>query len=365
LIRLIRALIDTAALRHNLGTIRAYAPGAKVMAVVKANAYGHGLVTTALALADADSFAVARLEEGIALRSAGVRAPIVLLEGVFSAEQLAEAAHHGFELVVHDPLQLKLLEAYRGAERFIAWIKIDTGMNRLGFRPEAFADAMTRARNLPVPALELRVMTHLARADEIAEKMTGAQLQRFQSALADAGVAEGVGKLVTSIGNSAAILGWPKGQGDWVRPGLALYGVSPFANETAYSHGLKPAMTLETTVLTVRQVKRGETVGYAGAWKAERDSTIAILAAGYGDGLPRHLANGTPVLIDGARHELVGRVSMDMIAVDVTAAPKVVTGTKAIIWGADLPVEEIATHADTIPYELLCGVSQRVPLELK
>jgi alanine racemase len=333
--------------------------------VVKANAYGHGLVSTALALADADSFAVARLEEGLALRSAGVRAPIVLLEGVFSAGQLAEAAHHGFELVVHDPLQLELLEAYRGAERFTVWIKIDTGMNRLGFRPEAFADALRRLQALCVPALELRVMTHLARADEIEESMTAWQLQRFQSALAGAGVAEGPQRLVTSIGNSAAILGWPQAQGQWVRPGLALYGVSPFANETAYSHGLKPAMTLETTVLTVRNVRRGETVGYAGTWKAERDSTIAILAAGYGDGLPRHLANGTPVLIADSRYDLVGRVSMDMIAVDVTGEPTVVTGTRAVVWGEGLPVEEIATHAGTIPYELLCGVSQRVPLELK
>ena len=345
MIRLIRALIDTAALRHNLGTIRAYAPGAKVMAVIKANAYGHGLVSTALALADADSFAVARLEEGMALRAAGVRAPIVLLEGVFSAEQLAEAAHHGFELVVHDPLQLKLLEAHRGAERFVIWVKIDTGMNRLGFRPEAFPAALARLRALTVPVLELRVMTHLARADEVKQPMTGMQLTRFQSALIESDIAAGTTKLVTSIGNSAAVLGWPDAQGDWVRPGLALYGVSPFGNETAYTHGLKPVMTLETTVLTVRNVKRGETVGYAGAWRAERDSTIAILAAGYGDGLPRHLANGTPVLIGGTRYELVGRVSMDMIAVDVTDAPKVSTGHKAIIWGEGLPVEEIAEHA--------------------
>jgi len=365
LIRLIRALIDTAALRHNLGTIRAYAPGSKVMAVIKANAYGHGLVSTALALADADAFAVARLEEGIALRAAGVRAPIVLLEGVFSAEQLAEAAHHRFELVVHDPLQIKLLEAHRDARRFIVWIKIDTGMNRLGFRPEAFPNALARLRALKVPALELRVMTHLARADELEEPMTGKQLTRFESALAENGIASGPQRLVTSIGNSAAILGTPDAQGDWVRPGLALYGVSPFGNETAYTHGLKPVMTLETTVLTVRDVKRGETVGYAGAWRAERDSTIAILAAGYGDGLPRHLPNGTPVLIGGARYDLAGRVSMDMIAVDVTGAPKVATGNKGIIWGEGLPVEEVATHANTIPYELLCGVSQRVPLELK
>ena len=365
MIRLIRALVDTAALRHNLGTVRAYAPGAKVMAVVKANAYGHGLVSTALALADADSFAVARLEEGIALRSAGIRAPIVLLEGVFSAEQLSEAAHHNFELVVHDPLQLKLLEAHRGAERLSLWIKVDTGMNRLGFTPEAFRPALERLRALTVPALELRVMTHLARADELKQPMTGVQLTRFQKALNESNVATGPQRLVTSIGNSAAILGWPNAQGDWVRPGLALYGVSPFGDETAYTHGLKPVMTLETTVLTVREVKRGETVGYAGAWRAERDSTIAILAAGYGDGLPRHLTNGTPVLIGGARYELVGRVSMDMIAVDVTGAPKVITGNKAIIWGEGLPVEEIAVHAGTIPYELLCGVSQRVPIELK
>lgn len=365
MIRLLRALIDSAALRHNLGTIRAYAPGAKIMAVVKANAYGHGLVSTALALADADSFAVARLEEGLALRAAGVRAPIVLLEGVFSAEQLAEAAHHGFELVVHDPLQIKLLESYRGAERFVLWIKMDTGMNRLGFRPEAFAGAYSRLKSLAVPALELRAMTHLARADEREQSMTRDQVSVFERTLAAAKLTGGADRITTSIGNSAGTLGWPVAHGNWVRPGLALYGVSPFAGETAEKHGLRPVMTLETTVLTVREVKRGETVGYAGAWRAERDSTIAILAAGYGDGLPRHLENGTPVLIGGSRYPLVGRVSMDMIAVDLTGRSKVVTGSKAIIWGPGLPVEEVARHADTIPYELLCGVSQRVPLELK
>lgn len=364
MIRLIRALIDTAALRHNLGTIRAYAPRAKVMAVIKANAYGHGLVSTALALADADSFAVARLEEGLALRAAGIRAPVVLLEGVFSAEQLTEAAHHGFEFVVHDPLQLKLLEAHRGAARFVIWVKIDTGMNRLGFRPEAFPGALARLRALTVPVMELRIMTHLARADERNEVMTREQVGVFEKTLAIAGLV-GAQRLATSIGNSAGTLGWPNAHGDWVRPGLALYGVSPFANETAEKHGLRPVMTLETTVLTMRDVKRGETVGYAGAWRAERDSSIAILAAGYGDGLPRHLANGTPVLVGGSRYPLVGRVSMDMIAVDVTGAPKVAAGNRAIVWGDGLPVEDVAAHADTIPYELLCGVSQRVPIELK
>ena len=364
MIRLIRALVDTAALRHNLGTVRAYAPGAKVMAVVKANAYGHGVVSTALALADADSFAVARLEEGIALRSAGVRAPVVLLEGVFSAEQLAEAAHHGFELVVHDPLQLRLLETNRGPERFVIWIKVDTGMNRLGFRPEAFVTALARLRALQTPARELRVMTHLARADERGETMTNRQVALFERTVEQAG-SGGPNRLATSIGNSAGTLGWPRAHGDWVRPGLALYGVSPFAGENAQTHGLRPVMTLETAVLSVREVKRGETVGYGGTWRAERDSSIAILAAGYGDGVPRSLGNGTPVLIAGARYPLAGRVSMDMIAVDVTGAAKIATGNRAVIWGEGLPVEEIATHAGTIPYELLCGVSQRVPLELK
>jgi alanine racemase len=182
--------------------------------------------------------------------------------------------------------------------------------------------------------------------------------------LSAAGLA-GPQRLATSVGNSAGTLGWPRAHGDWVRPGLALYGVSPFAGESAEKHGLKPVMTLETTVLTVREVKRGESVGYAAAWRAGRDSSIAILAAGYGDGLPRHLANGTPVQIGGVRYPLVGRVSMDMIAVDVTGAAKIMTGNRAVIWGEGLPVEEIATHADTIPYELLCGVSQRVPIELK
>jgi alanine racemase len=364
LTRLIRARIDTAALRHNLATMRAHAPRAKVMAVIKANAYGHGLVSTAHALADADALAVARLEEGIALRNAGVRAPVVLLEGVFGAEQLAEAAHHRFEIVVHDARQLELLEAHRGAQRFVVWVKLDTGMNRLGFRPEAFADVLARLRALAIPVLELRVMTHMARADERREPMTDFQVERFRSALANAHVA-GTGRLATSIGNSAAILAWPDAHGDWIRPGLALYGVSPLEHETAERHGLRPVMTLETTVLTVREVKRGETVGYAGAWQARRDSSVAVLAAGYGDGVPRSLGNGTPVLIGGARYPLVGRVSMDMIAVDVTDAPKVHAGQHAVVWGEGLPVEEIARHAGTIPYELLCGVSQRVPLELK
>jgi alanine racemase len=353
---LIRAVIDTAALRSNLETIRARAPGSKVMAVVKADAYGHGLIMTARGLPQTDAFAVARLEEGIILREAGITRPIILLEGVFSAEQLLEAAAHRFELIVHDPLQVALLEAFRGSFRFTVWAKIDTGMNRLGFRPEDFPDALARLRALATPVRELRVLTHLGRADERDVAMTTEQVRRFHAATGTLGLA-------TSIGNSAGIFGWADAAGDWVRPGLALYGVSPFADVRGAHLGLKPVMTLESAVIGLRRVPRGESVGYAAAWTAQRDSRIAILAGGYGDGLLRSLKDGSPVLIDGQRAPLVGRVSMDMIAVDVTDLPEPHVGTRCLLWGPGLPVEEVASRAGTISYEMLCGVRQRVPHE--
>lgn len=356
--RLIRAVIDTRALRSNLATVRARAPGAHVMAVVKANAYGHGLVPAALALADADAFAVARLEEGLALRAAGVTKQIVLLEGVFAAEQLLEAARHGFDIVVHDPLQIELLEAFSGQHRFVIWLKIDTGMNRLGFRPSDFPVALARVRSMIPAPLEIRVLTHLARADDRDDTANREQIARFNSVV-------GTLDYATSISNSAGVLSGAGIQADWVRPGLALYGVSPFADQTAADLGLQPVMALESTVLTVRRVPKGETVGYSGVWRAPRDSLIAIVAAGYGDGLPRNLPSDTPVLIAGQRATIAGRVSMDMIAVDVSTLPPVHVRDTVILWGEGLPVEEIARHAGTIPYELLCGVSQRVPLELR
>ncbi len=356
--RLIRAVIDAGALRHNLRTIRERARGARVMAVVKANAYGHGLVPTALALAEADAFAVARLEEGLALRAEGITQPIVLLEGVFAAEHVLEAARHGFDLVVHDPLQVELLEEFVGPHRFIVWIKIDTGMNRLGFRPEEFPAALERLQRMKPAPLEIRLLTHLARADDRDDATTKAQLERFKKAVKGLDYA-------TSVANSAGVFGNVPLGCDWVRPGLVLYGASPFADKVGAQLGLQPVMSLETSVIAVRRVPKDEAVGYGGAWRANRDSQIAIVAAGYGDGLARQLANGTPVLIEGHRAPLVGRVSMDMIAVDVTELQHVHVGTPVVLWGEDLPVEEVARHAGTIPYELLCGVSQRVPLELR
>ena len=356
--RLIRAVIDAGALRHNLSKIRERARGARVMAVVKANAYGHGLVPTALALAEADAFAVARLEEGLALRAAGITQPIVLLEGVFAPEHVLEAARHGFDLVVHDPLQIELLEEFVGPHRFILWIKIDTGMNRLGFRPDEFAAALERVQRLRPAPLEIRLLTHLARADDRDDAMTREQLARFKEATRGLDYA-------ISVANSAGLFGNVRLGCDWVRPGLVLYGASPFADKTGRQLGLQPVMSLETSVIAVRRVPPGETVGYGGAWRAARESAVAIIAAGYGDGLARGLSSGTPVCIDGKRVPLVGRVSMDMIAVDVTGLEGVHVGTPVVLWGEDLPVEEVARHAGTIPYELLCGVSQRVPLELR
>jgi len=354
--RLIRARINGGALRSNLQRLRGLAPASKLMAVVKANAYGHGLVGAALALSDADAFGVARIDEAIALRAAGIRKPIVLLEGVFNAAQMAEAAHRQLELVVHEAAQLSLLEAWRGEHPFTLWLKVDTGMNRLGFRGADLPAAWQRVTALRPRPAALRLMTHLSSADEPDGSVTRQQLQRF------APLAQGLG-VPLSVANSAAIFATPESHCDWIRPGLVLYGVSPFADRSGAALGLQPAMTLETTVIAVRQVAAGERVGYGGAWRAGRASRVAILAAGYGDGLLRSLPNGAPVLINGQRAPLAGRVSMDMIAVDVTDLPPVMVGDTAELWGPGLAVEAVAAAAGTIPYELLCAVSQRVPLE--
>src|SRR6185437_12596871 len=261
------------------------------------NAYGHGLIATALALADADAFAVARLEEAIALRSAGLERRIVLLEGVFDAEQLAEAHRLDLDLVVHQELQIALLEQDREQRRYRLWLKVDTGMNRLGFRPERFRAAWERVMQRRPPPLELRVMTHLAGADEEDGRCTSEQLARLKPLM------DGIGAEL-SIANSAAILAHPQTHAQWVRPGLALYGVAPFGGRRGAQFGLRPAMTLESTVIAVRDVLAGERVGYGGSWQAERPSRVAIIAAGYGDGLLRSLAPSSPVLIGRRRAPL-------------------------------------------------------------
>jgi alanine racemase len=355
---LIRAIVDTAALRHNLDRVRATAPATRVMAVIKANAYGHGMVPAAKALAQTDGFAVARLDEGLALRAAGLTNRVLLLEGVFSTAQLSVAAQQRFDLMVHSFEQLEMLEGRAGSDVISAWIKVDTGMNRLGFRLEQFAEAYGRLRRIANVAPDPTLVTHLANADDRRDSKTAQQMQSFASATAGLAGAR-------SIANSAALLAWPDSRADWVRPGLVLYGVSPFPSGAGADLGLRPAMTLQTEVIAVKDVRAGETVGYGGAWLASRDTRMAVVAAGYGDGYPRSVESGTPVLVNGHRAPLIGRVSMDMITVDVTDLPGVAAGDPVVLWGEGVPVEEIARCAGTIPYELICGVSQRVHHEMK
>ena len=355
---LIRAIVDTAALRHNLARVRTTAPGSGVMAVIKANAYGHGLVPAAKAMADSDGFAVARLEEGLALRRAGLANRILLLEGACGAEQLALAAQQDFDLMVHSFEQIEMLEGRAGSEVVRTWLKVDTGMNRLGFRVEEFAVAHRRLVGIANVAPDPTLVTHLASADDRRDPKTTTQLQAFGTATAGVPGAR-------SIANSAAMLAWPATRADWVRPGLMLYGVSPFPSGTGADLGLRPAMTLQSEVIAVKAVKQGETVGYGGAWRALRSTRMAVVAGGYGDGYPRSTGPGAPVLVNGHHAPLIGRVSMDMITVDATDLPAVAIGDPVVLWGEGVPVEDVARHAGTIPYELICGVSQRVQLELR
>lgn len=347
------AVIDLSALRHNLRRVRELAPRSRVMAVVKANAYGHGLALAAQALADVDAFAVASLEEAQTVRRAGLSNPIVLLEGVFSEQELEEAARWDCELVVHDDYQLKLIEKSGLKGQLGVWLKVDTGMNRLGIAPATVQDAWKRLNKAKAVKQPMRLMTHFASADDLSNPKTLAQLEAF--ATATAGL-----EAERSIANSAGILAWPQSHADWVRPGSMLYGASPFATRSGAEDGLKPVMTMETALIAVKKLKKGESVGYGGAFVAPEDMPLGIAAIGYGDGYPRHAPSGTPFLVKGVRAPLIGRVAMDMVSLDLRGVPRPEVGDPVVAWGPDLPVEEIARAAGTIPLELLCGVTQRV-----
>ena len=356
---LVSATIDTTALRHNLQVVRQCAPRSRVMAVIKANAYGHGLLVVARALESADAFAVARVDEGLTLRQAGIKTRTVLLEGVFDSGQLEAAAAAVFELVVHTTEQVELLRAAPPGAIFTVWLKLDTGMNRLGFKGRAFAAAHAALCALPAVRSPVNLFTHLSSADDPELPTTSDQLARFSAATASLAGER-------SIANSAGMLSYAAAQADWVRPGLLLYGASPFFGSIGADYGLKPAMTLHSQVIAVKDLEVGERVGYGGDWTAQRPTRLAVAAVGYGDGYPRSLASGSPVLVNGERVPLAGRVSMDMIGIDVSGmktAPQL--GDPVTLWGEGLPVEEIAVWADTIPYELLCGISQRVAVALR
>ena len=350
-----RARIDLAALRHNLAFARRHAPDAKLLAVIKADAYGHGLLPVARALADADALAVARLEEALRLREAGIRKDIVLLEGVNGAGELRQAQQHGLQPVVHRPDQIQMLQQ-AGGEAVSVWLKIDTGMHRLGFAPAAAAEAHRQLAACAAVRGTPRLMTHLACADERDNEVTRQQCRRF-----DAAVAGLAGE--QSIANSAGLLGWPDTRRDWVRPGIMLYGASPFADGSAAD--LRPVMSLETALIALRDCRRGEPVGYGGRWRCPEDMRIGVAAIGYGDGYPRHAPDGTPVRVNGKPAAIAGRVSMDMIALDLRACPGARVGDPVLLWGRGetgerLPVETIAARAGTLSYELFCRLTPRL-----
>ena len=346
-----QAVLHAPALAHNLKRVRELAPGRGVMAVIKANGYGHGMIEVAKALGEADAFAVACLDEALLLREAGIQHAMVLLEGFFSPEEFPAIVRHRLTTVIHHEEQLRMLETDTPSAPLPVWLKIDSGMHRLGLAPDKVAAAYERLKALPVELQGL--MTHLASADERDDPTTSQQLACFQKVTASYGEPK-------SIANSAGILAWPQSHGDWVRPGVMLYGASPFAEQVGQDHGLRPALSLHSQLMAVNRFKRGERVGYGGEWQCPEDMAVGVVAIGYGDGYPRHAQSGTPVLVNGRRVPLIGRVSMDMVCVDLRSQPQARIGDPVCLWGPDLPVEEIARHAGTIPYELLCRVTPRV-----
>jgi alanine racemase len=350
-----RAILDAQALRHNLAEVRRRAPGRRVLAIVKANGYGHGLVWVARTLgAEADGFGVAALEEALVLREAGIRAPIVLLEGFFGPDELPVLAQHDLAPVVHHEPQVQALEAARLAHPLSVWVKLDTGMHRLGFPPEAFPRVLARLRKAPA-VREIRAMTHFAGADEPQGRAaTEAQIAAFERATGDSG-------LERSLANSAGILAWPEAHADWVRPGIMLYGGSPFADRPAAAFGLRPVMTLETALIAVAQRRKGDPIGYGPAYRCPEDMPVGVAAIGYGDGYPRRMPAGTPALVNGRPVALAGRVSMDMLTLDLRNAPDARPGDRVVLWGEGLPADEIAARAGTISYELYCHVAKRIP----
>lgn len=350
------ARIDHAALRHNLTRVRSAAPGRRVWAVVKANAYGHGLIEVAMGLASAaDGLAVARIDEALALRRAGIRGPILVLEGPHDPTELEQASRQALEIVVHQPFQAELLQAARLPRPLPVWLKVDTGMHRLGLAPAAAADLGARLRDCRNCSGDPRWLTHLANGDDLGDPYSERQVARMRRfAGPDA---------VLSIANSAGILGWPGSHGDWVRPGIMLYGVSPFIGEQGPERDLRPAMSLEARLISVKRVPQGAPVGYGGSYVCPQEMPVGAVAIGYGDGYPRHAPSGTPVLLNGRRVPLIGRVSMDLLTLDLRSQPEARPGDPVRLWGPDLPVAEVAEAAGTIGYELLCRLTRRLRFE--
>ena len=350
------ARINLTALQHNLSTIRTQAPASRLLAVIKANAYGHGLVPIARALAGADGFGVARAEEAIMLRDAGIESPILLLEGVTDLSELDSLGAHRIDLVVHCEEQLRMLELADATDAFRVWLKIDTGMHRLGLAADKVADIYQRLTAARSVAGSIVLMTHFADAGDKPSATTEEQLAVFSKCADPYGCQ-------LSAANSAGLFGCRDSHLDWIRPGLALYGASPFYDGQAGALGLRPVMTFQAGLIAVKSVPAGGRVGYGGTWTAPKETRMGIAAVGYGDGYLRALTTDTPVLVNGRRTRVLGCNSMDMIAVDLSDVVDAKIGDPVVLWGEGLPVEEVAAHGGTIPYELLASVAERVRRE--
>ncbi len=348
------ALIDTDALCHNIEMIRKMIPNARLWAMIKANAYGHGMLPVANALSSyADGFGVARLKEALALRAHGISNPLLLLEGFCTQADLQHLLEHKIETVVHCLSQLEMLEQAQLEKPLNIWIKLDTGMHRLGFRPENVEEAIARLSACSSVASPLNFISHFGCADEKNNPLTIEQINLFSSLTENQ-------KGLKSLAASSGCFLWPNSHFDMVRPGICLYGISPFSNGCGAELGLKAVMTMTSSLIAVREAKKGERIGYGATWTVKENTFLGVVAIGYGDGYPRMAPNGTPVWLNGRKVPIVGRVAMDMLTVDLGALSTDSLGDEVILWGPPLPVEEVARHIGTIGYELVTNLTSRV-----
>jgi alanine racemase len=351
--RPIRATISSAALKHNLDIARRYAAGSKVWAVIKANGYGHGLLRVAKALEAADGFALLDMVDALRLRSAGVSKPILMLEGFFKPQDLPFLEKYALTPVVHSLEQVQMLKASDLGGQIDAYLKINSGMNRLGFAPDNVLLGWNSLQEDP-QIRSVTLMTHFADAD--GESGVRGQLDWFDEITHSLDAPR-------SVANSAALLRYPEEtRAAWVRPGIMLYGCSPFLDQSAASFGLQPAMTLSSEIIALQRLQPGERVGYGFSYETAGEMTVGVVACGYADGYPRHAPTGTPVLVAGQRARVVGRVSMDMLCVDVTGIEAARVGAPVTLWGEGLSADEVAMHAGTLSYQLLCALAPRVPV---
>lgn len=350
------AVIDLNALRNNIDVIKKMAPNSKILAMVKRNAYGHGAVKISQILEKenkANTFGVACLNEAITLHDAGIKTPILMLKGFVDAEELKIIDKYKFATLIHNNEQLDILEKTKLNNPLTVWLKIDSGMHRLGFQKNLAENAYKRLMNNEQVTKPLFLMTHMSDADSPEKPKTENQLKAFAEITANF-------QGLKTIANSATIITHKEAHADVVRPGITMFGVSPFADKTVLEYGFQPVMTLESTLIAIQHLAKGETVGYGSTWTAPEEMRIGIVNTGYGDGYPRTSKTPPMVMINNKKGPLVGRVAMDMLNVDLRTIPEAKVGDRVTLWGKGLPIEEVASHLGTVPYELFCQLTQRV-----